>query len=160
MCDCLICAPSLRLSSKCEVPFFNSCSTALHSFTFFSLIIPFTGTHEPSKLTWSHLSGFIAPSWQASCTGFAEVMDSNPVEDTWNSSLKCTYETIAEIIHQVWRSFFQFICPLLPAPIKSWKCFLMQLSCNHTQIRFISQQTNSLLDHAYFSSTLQSFFLL
>ena len=53
---------SLRLSSKCEEHFFNS-SLRHTSQRFLSLIIPFTGTHEPNKLTCSQLSGFIA-QWE------------------------------------------------------------------------------------------------
>ena len=44
-------------------------------------------------------------SWLEHCTGIAEVMGSNPVEDTLNF-FRCTYETIAEIVQQVWGSFF------------------------------------------------------
>ena len=42
-----------------------------------SYYIPFTGKHEPNKLTCSQLCDFIA---QLDCTGIAEVMGSNPVE--------------------------------------------------------------------------------
>ena len=41
--------------------------------------VPFTGTHEPNKVTCSHLSGFLGPR---ALHFIAEVMDLNPVEDT------------------------------------------------------------------------------
>ena len=47
-------------------------------------------------------------SWLEHCTGIKEVMSANPFEDTW-TFFRCTYETIAEIVQQVWGSFFQFI---------------------------------------------------
>ena len=62
-------------------------------------------------VSYMHLAIF-----QVSSTGFkpmtsvmpvlcvGEVMLSNPVEDTWNV-FRCTYETIAEIVEQVWGSF-------------------------------------------------------
>ena len=50
----------LKLSSKCEDHIFTSISnTALH-ITLLSYDIPFTGKHEPSKLTCSQLCDFIA----------------------------------------------------------------------------------------------------
>ena len=107
-------------------------STTLQE-TSLSLIIPFTGTHESSKLTWWHLSGFIAQlvsalHWHRKGHGFESCQ-------RHLKFLGCTFETIAEIIHQVWGSFLQFICPFLPARIKSWKCLLMELSCHQAQIR-------------------------
>ena len=51
---------------------------------------------------WEHLSCL------EHCAGIAEVMGSNPVEDTWKF-FRCTYEKIAGIVQQVWGSFLQFI---------------------------------------------------
>ena len=44
-------------------------------YIFLSFINPFTGTHEPNKLTSSQLSGFIAQLVEH-CTGISEVMGS------------------------------------------------------------------------------------
>ena len=50
----------LKLSSKCEDHIFTLISnTALHT-TFLSYYIPFTGKHEPNKLTCSQLYDFVA----------------------------------------------------------------------------------------------------
>ena len=40
--------------------------------------IPFTETHEPNKLTYSQMCGFVAQSIEH-CIGIAEVMGLNPV---------------------------------------------------------------------------------
>ena len=103
------------------------------SATFLSLIIPLTETHESRRLTWTHLSGFIAQlvnslHWHR--TGHRLESCRRHLK-----FLGCTFEIIAEIIHQVWGSFLQFICPLLTARIKSWKCLLMEFSCHQTPIR-------------------------
>ena len=58
------------------------------------------------KLTNSHLSGFID---FIHYTSIAEVMSSNPIEDTWNFS--GAHETITHIFKQVWGSFLKFISP-------------------------------------------------
>ena len=44
---------------------------------FLSYDIPFTGKHEPNKLTCSQLCDF---GWLEHCTAIAEVMGLNPVE--------------------------------------------------------------------------------
>ena len=72
-----------------------------------SVVVPFTGTHEPNKLTCSHLSGFIAQLVRAPhrhCRGHG-------FESCWRhlKFFRCTYGTIAEIVQQVWGSFLQLI---------------------------------------------------
>ena len=61
--------------------------------------IPFTGTHEPNKLTSSHLSGFIAQ--------LVSAQHRHRRGHGFDSRL--TYETITDIVQQLWRSFLQFI---------------------------------------------------
>ena len=58
--DSLICAIVSYAHHPWDCPASMRIISSIHlSTTFLSLIVPFTGTHEPSKLTCSHLSGFI-----------------------------------------------------------------------------------------------------
>ena len=66
------------------------------------------------KLTCSRLSGFIAQLVLEHCTGITEVMGLNPVEDMHLKFFRCTYETVVEIVQQVWGSLLlQFALTLV-----------------------------------------------
>ena len=70
--------------------------------TFLSPIIPFTGTHEPNRLTChSHLSGLVPQLLRALHRR------GHWFESRWRhlKIFRCSYETIAGIFQQVWGSF-------------------------------------------------------
>ena len=109
----------LRLSCKCEGHFLIiHLSNTVHK-TFLSLIIPFMRTHEPNKLTCSHLSSFVAQLvrtlyWH--CRGYW-------FESCWRclKIFRYTYQTVTEIFQQVWGSFLQFSNNVIDPRTHQWK---------------------------------------
>ena len=81
---------------------------------FLLLIIPFTGTYEPNKLTNWHLSGFIAQLVRA----LHWHRRGHQFESRWKHPKFswCICETIAEIVQQLWGSFLKLKCILLTNP--------------------------------------------
>jgi len=127
MCDCLICAPSLRLSSKYEDHFFNSSLNHIS--------VPHRSFHWN---TWAQQIDLLASEWLhysvgKYCTGIAKVIDLYPVEDTWNFSSAHLRQSLRLSTKCEGHSFNSFVLSYLIA-LKSWKCLLIKLSCHQTQI--------------------------
>ena len=59
-----------------------------HFINISSLIIPFTGSHEPNKLT-AHTWMASLLSWLEHYIGIVKVMGSNPAKNTWKFSGAC-----------------------------------------------------------------------
>ena len=87
----------------------------LNHTSFFLVSLPHHSFHGN---TWAQQIDLITSEWLHNSELVSELhwhRRGRGFESCWRhlKFLKCTYETIAEIVHQVWRSLFQFICPYL-----------------------------------------------